>query len=481
MSTIPSSSSSSSSSSTSSEKSTTKRRRGRPRKVTYQTASAAAAKVKSKVEVPVKRKRGRPAKQPTEMIEPTPSTRGPKKTLPSDVWYIRSEMMQHDVLTLEEEIELGRAIEKARHLNEALSSLPTIEELTDDDIITALSLPGGRAELNAIQSKGAWSRDRLMRCNVRLVVSIAKRWIRSGPMSKQTAISSSTLSALYNGAADRPSLDELIQEGMLGLARAADKYDPNRGLRFSTYSTHWITSYVRRYMREAITGCLKVPSQLHDIKSKYKYIMKRCTDLGEKYPSEEDVAKQIGVTVKRLRTAVRVTECPTSIDAPIYQGSSMHKGSAAGGDLSGGSGGVGSGSAADNELLLSDTLQCSEAQPEHYLEISFLRQCLENAMATELSPHERDVIRLRLGLDNGETKTVKQVVEIFGGGVSVNDVRSAELRAFKKLRSPNSSHTRELLSYLHLADIDHIVGSDDPNTWLYEQETKNRSGGGRRR
>mmetsp|Transcript_29228 Transcript_29228/g.42695 ORF Transcript_29228/g.42695 Transcript_29228/m.42695 type:complete len:288 (+) Transcript_29228:1-864(+) len=281
-------------------------------------------------------------------------------------------------------------------------------------------------------------------------------------MDKKFA-SSASLKALYNGAIDRPSLDELIQEGMLGLARAADKYDYSRGLRFSTYSTHWITSYIRRYMREAITGCLKVPSQLHDIKTKYKYIMKRCTDLGEKYPSEEDVAKDIGVSIQRLRTAVRVTESLISIDAPIYQGTSTHKGSAAGGG-----GGSPSGSG-ENELLLSDTLQCSEAQPEDAVEISFLRQCLENAMATELSPHERDVVRLRLGLDNGETKTVRQVVEIFGGGVSMADVRSAEKRAFKKLRSPNSSHTRELLSYLHLAGID---GVGDPNTWLYEQNNK---------
>ena len=78
--------------------------------------------------------------------------------------------------------------------------------------------------------------------------------------------SSSRTSVLYNGGWDKPSLDEVIQEGVLGLARAVDKFDPDRGLRFSTYSTHWITSYVRQCLQDASTGCLKVPAQLHEIK-----------------------------------------------------------------------------------------------------------------------------------------------------------------------------------------------------------------------
>ena len=75
-------------------------------------------------------------------------------------------------------------------------------------------------------------------------------------------------------------------------------------------------------------------------------------------------------------------------------------------------------------------------------------------MATELTPYERDVLRLRLGLDSGEGKTVRRIVEISGGSVTMSDVRSAERRAFKKLRSPTSVHTRTLLSYLDLAGVD---------------------------
>ena len=94
------------------------------------------------------------------------------------------------------------------------------------------------------------------------------------------------------------------------------------------------------------------------------------------------------------------------------------------------------------------TTKSAEPRPEDQVEISFLRQCLENAMATELTPYERDVLRLRLGLDSGEGKTVREIVELSGGVVSMADVRSAERRAFKKLRSPASVHTHNLLAYL---------------------------------
>lgn len=86
--------------------------------------------------------------------------------------------------------------------------------------------------------------------------------------------------------------------------------------------------------------------------------------------------------------------------------------------------------------------------------MSFLRQCLENAMSSELSPHERDVLRLRLGLDDGVTRTAREVVEICGGNLSVSEVRLAEQRAYKKLRAPYSMANYQLISFLDFAGID---------------------------
>merc|ERR1712127_998492 len=120
--------------------------------------------------------------------------------------------------------------------------------------------------------------------------------------------------------------------------------------------------------------------------------------------------------------------------------------------------GAGGDNSGESNLLLSDRLECTELPPEDYVENSFLRQTLENAMAAELSPYERDILRLRLGLDDGQPRTVRQVVEECGGGITISDVRSAERRAFKKLRSPNSVHSHNLVEYLELAGIeyDHI-------------------------
>ncbi len=131
--------------------------------------------------------------------------------------------------------------------------------LSEGDIQNVLNVDGGKIELRSILYDGAKARNKLMRSNIRLVVSIGKKWMGRNK-------DNGGISDRYNGSWDRPSLDEVIQEGMLGLARAVDKYDPDRGLRFSTYSTHWITSYVRQCFQRSATGCLKVPSQLHDIK-----------------------------------------------------------------------------------------------------------------------------------------------------------------------------------------------------------------------
>ena len=333
-----------------------------------------------------------------------------------------------------------------------------LHELSESDVISTLNIPGGRTELVNILLDGAYGREVLMRRNVKLVTSIAKQWMRNSFSTQNANLGTSSsassnnsgrstrkyLSQMYEGSWDRPSLDEAVQEGMLGLARAVDKYDPERGLRFSTYATHWITSYVRVCFQRAVTGCLRVPSQLHDIKSAYQKIIKDHLVSGEEPPEQTVIAKTLGITPQRLSTAIRATGTLVSVDAPVISpGSGSYKGSAAGGD--GGN---------SRELLILDTLKCAEPKPEDQVEISFLRQCLENAMASELTPYERDVLRLRLGLDSGTGKTVREIVEICGGGVTMSDVRSAERRAFKKLRSPTSVHTHNLLAYLDLAGAD---------------------------
>ncbi len=123
-------------------------------------------------------------------------------------------------------------------------------------------------------------------------------------------------------------------------------------------------------------------------------------------------------------------------------GGGSYKGSMAGGDGHN-----------NQELLILDALKCAEPRPGDQFEISFLRKCLEIAMATELTPYERNVLRLRLGLDSGEGKTVRKIVELSGGIVSMANVRSAERRAFKKLQSPASVHAHNLLAIIRMTKV----------------------------
>jgi DNA-directed RNA polymerase sigma subunit (sigma70/sigma32) len=150
----------------------------------------------------------------------------------------------------------------------------------------------------------------------------------------------------------------------------------------------------------------------------------------------------MGLTRPRLEVILRSTRPLVSIDAPLRTGAVTQAGKA-GNDVS------------QTNLLLADLLTDEQAlPPEDLVELSFLRQNLENAMATELAPHERDVLRLRLGLDDGVTRTARQVAEECGNALTVAEVRSTERRAFQKLRSPQALANYQLLAYLDFAGVD---------------------------
>ena len=320
--------------------------------------------------------------------------------------------------------------------------------LTDDDIQYGLDLAGGREELRRILVEGALARDQLIRCNVKLVVSIAKKWARNAARMT-TSDGGHKLVAIYAGSTTRPSLDEAIQEGIMGLARAVDGYDAKREFRFSTYATYWITNQVRICFQRASTGCLRVPAPYHDIMTRYKKIIRSCIATNSPIPPDDELAKQMGVTMNRMHKALHYTRPLISLDAPVHLGTGTSRGSNAGGDGAG-----------DRSSLISDFLESEERNPEELVELSLLRQCLENAMASELSPHERDVIRLRLGLDDGVARSAREVVDVCGGCISIAEVRNAEKRAYRKMASPYAVHTRQLLSYLDFAggDLETING-----------------------
>lgn len=307
--------------------------------------------------------------------------------------------------------------------------------LTDQDVAAFLNIPGGRTELHSILVDGALARETLIRSNVKLVVSIAKRWALQAARG-----SGETARAVYAGGRDRPSLDEAIQEGILGLTTAADRFDPDRGLRFSTYATHWVTNSVRQCFQTSSVG-MRVPMGYHDARSKFRTLVKNYYDVHGETPDFETLAEEMNIKVQRLHLILKMTKPTLSIDGPLTTGTFTRAGQAGGSEYG-------------DAPHIKDMLEDRDCRPEDRVELSFLRQSLENAMAQELAPHERDIVRLRLGLDDGVSMTTKQVAVACGGGLSISDVRMAEKRAFQKLRSPHALATYKFLAYLDFAGVD---------------------------
>ena len=510
------------------------------------TTSAFSASFRKKVKVV--------ASEPNVVVVPEDETnrrrrrsRGQQKSSADDLFLFRS-MIQHDILTKEQEFELGEAIQTAKKLQEKLDLLlqqkrdqeqldngSMMMQPNDDDSITSsslddlelshLSVYGGattlndydlhyddhfsrtqarlriqresnspmaaawrqdvfdddndnnnnsttatatttsttaavfhlhfftdaelwhhlhldRAQVHHILLQGARARDVLVRSNIKLVVGIAKKWARRSGSSGSSSSSSSSegqqhsLYQLYSGGWDRPAVSEAVQEGILGLAIAAERYDPARKLRFATYATHWVTNYVRLCFQKATTGVLRVPQKFYELRAQYHKAVRRHYEADHGHvPPLHELAAELSVSPQRLSTVLRVTRPLLSTDAPLHAPVGFAE--------------------ASSQPVLSDTLVDAAASAEDLVELSLLRQCLENAMASELLPHERDVLRLRLGLDDGVTRTCRQVSEEFyGGSLSTAEVRLAERRAFKKLRSPQSLSTYKLLHYIDFCGVD---------------------------
>jgi len=121
--------------------------------------------------------------------------------------------------------------------------------------------------------EGYLARERMVQCNTRLVKKIATAWLlRDNSINKKA--SSHNFGFGRTESCAQASWDEIVQEGFVGLHKAVDKYDPTIGLRFSTYATHWVTSYIRSCVLGAKTGCLKVPEKLHLLKAKYDELVR---------------------------------------------------------------------------------------------------------------------------------------------------------------------------------------------------------------
>jgi RNA polymerase primary sigma factor len=292
------------------------------------------------------------------------------------------------LLRADEEIELAREIadllelERVRdHLADQKGDFQHPERVTVEEWAAALSMEV--MEFRRRLHRGRRAKDKMVQSNLRLVVSIAKKYMNRGL-----------------------SFQDLIQEGSLGLIRAAEKFDHEKGYKFSTYATWWIRQAITRAIADQ-SRTIRLPVHLYETISRIKKVTKLLSqELGRK-PSEEEIATRMEMTIEKLRFIAKSAQLPISLETPIGK---------------------------EEDSRLGDFIESDGETPEERLAKVLLREDLESVLHT-LTGRERDVLKLRYGLDDGRMKTLEEIGQIFN--VTRERIRQIEAKALRKLRHPN--------------------------------------------
>ncbi|NDF61468.1 MAG: RNA polymerase sigma factor RpoD [Synechococcaceae bacterium WBB_3_034] len=287
------------------------------------------------------------------------------------------------LLRPDEEIELARKIADLLQLEELAVQFEADNGHYPDTKEWAVLVDMPLIKFRRRLMLGRRAKEKMVQSNLRLVVSIAKKYMNRGL-----------------------SFQDLIQEGSLGLIRAAEKFDHEKGYKFSTYATWWIRQAITRAIADQ-SRTIRLPVHLYETISRIKKTTKTLSQEFGRKPTEEEIAESMEMTIEKLRFIAKSAQLPISLETPIGK---------------------------EEDSRLGDFIEADIENPEQDVAKNLLREDLEGVLAT-LSPRERDVLRLRYGLDDGRMKTLEEIGQIFD--VTRERIRQIEAKALRKLRHPN--------------------------------------------
>ena len=287
------------------------------------------------------------------------------------------------LLRPDEEIELARKIADLLQLEELATQFESDKGHYPDTKEWAALVEMPLIKFRRRLMLGRRAKEKMVQSNLRLVVSIAKKYMNRGL-----------------------SFQDLIQEGSLGLIRAAEKFDHEKGYKFSTYATWWIRQAITRAIADQ-SRTIRLPVHLYETISRIKKTTKTLSQEFGRKPTEEEIAESMEMTIEKLRFIAKSAQLPISLETPIGK---------------------------EEDSRLGDFIEADIENPEQDVAKNLLREDLEGVLAT-LSPRERDVLRLRYGLDDGRMKTLEEIGQIFD--VTRERIRPIEAKALRKLRHPN--------------------------------------------